>query len=272
MEKRGHLPVELNTKISPESQVPLVRLYNHEVYLLMASAKLSHADGSISKSSPVSKHYYGGDTQPLVIQDIQYFPRTTKFRDESGLRIRINPTFQESSRVRCLIPVHSSFSSFGVLECWSAYRISIGSDFDLGAYGIKPIATSLIVLVHARKPRIMPPRRFKKKSVKRIVEKRVAKAIEEYEKTRADSNNTGGSGSANTGGTVAPDVHGCSYKTFTNGKPHTFNGTKGVVGLKCWFEKMEQVFEICKCAEDDKVKFVVCTFEGRALTWRNGNV
>ncbi|GJU32131.1 hypothetical protein Tco_1175720 [Tanacetum coccineum] len=75
----------------------------------------------------------------------------------------------------------------------------------------------------------MPPRRFKKKSVKRIVEKRVAKAIEEYEKTRADSNNTGGSGSANTGGTVAPDVHGCSYKTFTNGKPHTFNGTEGVV-------------------------------------------
>ncbi|GJR18575.1 putative reverse transcriptase domain-containing protein [Tanacetum coccineum] len=120
--------------------------------------------------------------------------------------------------------------------------------------------------------RIMPPRRFKKKSVKRIVEKRVAKAIEEYEKTRADSNNTGGSGSANTGGTVAPDVHGCSYKTFTNGKPHTFNGTEGVVGLKRWFEKMEQVFEICKCAEDDKVKFAVCTFEGRALTWWNGNV
>ncbi|GJZ30039.1 hypothetical protein Tco_0575086 [Tanacetum coccineum] len=118
----------------------------------------------------------------------------------------------------------------------------------------------------------MPPRRFKKKYVKRIVEKHVAKAIEEYEKTRVDSNNTGGSGSANTGGTVAPDVHGCSYKTFTNGKPHTFNGTEGVVGLKRWFEKMEQVFEICKCAEDDKVKFDVCTFEGRALTWWNRNV
>ncbi|GJR17648.1 hypothetical protein Tco_0966175 [Tanacetum coccineum] len=100
---------------------------------------------------------------------------------------------------------------------------------------------------------IMPPRRFKKKSVKRIVEKRVAKAIEEYEKTRTDSNNAGGSGSANTGGTVAPEMHGCSYKTFTNGKPHSFNGTEGVVGLKRWFEKMEQVFEICKCAEDDKI-------------------
>ncbi|GJY70778.1 hypothetical protein Tco_0474481, partial [Tanacetum coccineum] len=48
----------------------------------------------------------------------------------------------------------------------------------------------------------MPPRRFKKKSVRKIVEKRVAKAIEKYEKTRADSNNTGGSGSTNTGGKI----------------------------------------------------------------------
>ncbi|GJY76796.1 hypothetical protein Tco_0481912 [Tanacetum coccineum] len=99
----------------------------------------------------------------------------------------------------------------------------------------------------------MPPRRFKKKSVKRLVEKRVDKAIEEYKKTKADSNNTGGSGSANTKGMVAPDVQGCSYKTFMNCKPHFFNGTKGVVRLKRWFEKMEQVFEICKCAEDDKL-------------------
>ncbi|GKC04145.1 hypothetical protein Tco_0995755 [Tanacetum coccineum] len=38
-----------------------------------------------------------------------------------------------------------------------------------------------------QEPRIMSPRRFKKKSIKRLVEKRVAKAIEEYEKTRADS-------------------------------------------------------------------------------------
>nr|GFD29453.1 hypothetical protein [Tanacetum cinerariifolium] len=43
-------------------------------------------------------------------------------------------------------------------------------------------------------------------------------------------------------------------------------------GLKRWFEKMEQVFEICKCIEDDKVKFVMCTLEGRALTWWNRNV
>ncbi|GJT18972.1 hypothetical protein Tco_0877678 [Tanacetum coccineum] len=35
---------------------------------------------------------------------------------------------------------------------------------------------------------------------------------------------------------------------------------------------MEHVFEISKCAEEDKVKFAVCTFKGRALTWWNDTV
>ncbi|GJT24451.1 hypothetical protein Tco_0894388 [Tanacetum coccineum] len=57
-----------------------------------------------------------------------------------------------------------------------------------------------------------------------------------------------------------------------NGKPHPFNGMEGVVGLRRWIEKVEQVFEICKCAEEDKVMFAASTFEGHALTWWNGNV
>ncbi|GKF73924.1 hypothetical protein Tco_0220256 [Tanacetum coccineum] len=72
--------------------------------------------------------------------------------------------------------------------------------------------------------------------------------------------------------TIVPEMHGSSYNTFINGKPHSFKGTEGIVGLKRWFKKMEQVFEICKCAKDDKVKFAMCTFKGRALTWWNGNV
>ncbi|GJY69680.1 hypothetical protein Tco_0472662 [Tanacetum coccineum] len=36
--------------------------------------------------------------------------------------------------------------------------------------------------------------------------------------------------------------------------------------------EIESVFEISKCAEDDKVKFVVCTLKGCALTWWNRNV
>ncbi|GJR79292.1 hypothetical protein Tco_1456024 [Tanacetum coccineum] len=122
--------------------------------------------------------------------------------------------------------------------------------------------------------RICRPGSFRMKSVRKIVEKVWPKAIwKNTQKTRADSSKQyWWIGSTNTGGTVVPEMHGCSYKTFMNGKPHSFKGTEGVVGLKRWFEKMEQVFEICKCAEDDKVKFAMCTFEGRALTWWNGNV
>ncbi|GJW04278.1 hypothetical protein Tco_1563134 [Tanacetum coccineum] len=112
---------------------------------------------------------------------------------------------------------------------------------------------------------IMPPRRVKKKYVKRLVGKRVAKAIEEYKKTRDNLDNARSSrgNTENAGGTM--NVQGCSHKTFMNGKPHSFNGTKGVVGLRRWIEKIEQVFEICKCAEEDKVMFAASTFEGRAL-------
>ncbi|GJT95731.1 hypothetical protein Tco_1091249 [Tanacetum coccineum] len=42
-----------------------------------------------------------------------------------------------------------------------------------------------------------------------------------------------------------------------NGKPHSFNGTEGVVGLRRWIEKMEQVFETYKCAEEDKVMLLL---------------
>ncbi|GJU43966.1 putative reverse transcriptase domain-containing protein [Tanacetum coccineum] len=61
-------------------------------------------------------------------------------------------------------------------------------------------------------------------------------------------------------------------QVFMNGKPHTFNGMKGVIGLRRWIEKVEQVFETCKCAEEDKVMFAASTFEGHTLTWWNGNV
>nr|GEU40079.1 putative reverse transcriptase domain-containing protein [Tanacetum cinerariifolium] len=77
-----------------------------------------------------------------------------------------------------------------------------------------------------------------------MVKKQIAEAIEEYERTRVDLGNASGSGEAIT----------------------------GEVGLRRWIEKVEQVFEICKCAEEDKVMFAASTFKGRALTWWNGNV
>ncbi|GJW90265.1 hypothetical protein Tco_0167818 [Tanacetum coccineum] len=78
---------------------------------------------------------------------------------------------------------------------------------------------------------------IKRKAVKKIVKKQIAEAIEEYEKTRANPGNAGGSGPTITGG-------------------------MGIVGLRRWTEKVEQVFEICKCAEEDKVMFAASTFKG----------
>ncbi|GJZ54600.1 putative reverse transcriptase domain-containing protein [Tanacetum coccineum] len=109
-------------------------------------------------------------------------------------------------------------------------------------------------------------------SVKRLVERRVAKAIEEYKKSRANLDGAGSSGGNNGNAGRTMNVQGCSHKTFLNGKPHSFKGTEGVVGLRRWIEKVEQVFETGKCAEEDKVMFGASTFEGRALTWWNGNV
>nr|GEV30648.1 putative reverse transcriptase domain-containing protein [Tanacetum cinerariifolium] len=116
----------------------------------------------------------------------------------------------------------------------------------------------------------MHPKMMKRKAVKIQVKRRITEAIEEYEKTRGNPCNAGGSGPANTEGIV--NVQGCSHKTFMNGKPRPFNRTEGVVGLSRWIEKVEQVFEISKCVEEDKVMFVASTFEGRALTWWNENV
>nr|GEV26452.1 hypothetical protein [Tanacetum cinerariifolium] len=83
---------------------------------------------------------------------------------------------------------------------------------------------------------IIPPKMMKRKVVKKMVKKQIAESIKEYEKTRANPGNASGSGTTNTGGSV------------------------------------EQVFEICKCAKEDKVMFAASTFEGRTLTWQNGNM
>ncbi|GJR61805.1 putative reverse transcriptase domain-containing protein [Tanacetum coccineum] len=106
------------------------------------------------------------------------------------------------------------------------------------------------------------PRGSRRAAMERIIADRVAQAIEDHDKKRASSSNTEGSSSSG----------GCSHKTFMSGKPHSFNGTEGVVGLTRWMEKMEQVFGTCKCAEQDKVVYAASTFEGRALTWWNGNI
>ncbi|GJY78019.1 hypothetical protein Tco_0483820 [Tanacetum coccineum] len=70
--------------------------------------------------------------------------------------------------------------------------------------------------------------------------------IEEYEKNKANLDSAGSSG----------------------GNPENAGGTMNVHGVGI---ESEQVFETCKCVEEDKVMFAASTFEGHALTWWNGN-
>ncbi|GKB46157.1 putative reverse transcriptase domain-containing protein, partial [Tanacetum coccineum] len=76
------------------------------------------------------------------------------------------------------------------------------------------------------------------------------------------------------GGIRRPVQHArvCSYLDFMKYQPLNFNGTKGVVGLSHWLEKMESVFHISGCAVENQVKFATCTLLGAALTWWNGHV
>ncbi|GJT42894.1 hypothetical protein Tco_0951609 [Tanacetum coccineum] len=64
----------------------------------------------------------------------------------------------------------------------------------------------------------------------------------------------------------------CTYSDFLKCQPLNLRGTKGVVGLTQWFEKMESVFHISSCTVTCQVKFATCTLLGNALTWWNSYV
>nr|GEV94764.1 putative reverse transcriptase domain-containing protein [Tanacetum cinerariifolium] len=82
------------------------------------------------------------------------------------------------------------------------------------------------------------------------------------------SGNADGTGVRGAEPTV-PELTRCTYATFIKCDPLLFNGTEGVVGLCQWFERLESVFQISECKEKDRVKFVMATLHGHALTWWN---
>ncbi|GJU69274.1 putative reverse transcriptase domain-containing protein [Tanacetum coccineum] len=126
-------------------------------------------------------------------------------------------------------------------------------------------------------------------------EEELAEALANYEATRAanaletknqsqngsdgDNGNGGnrdggnnGNGNPNENGRGAmPVAHVCTYQDFVNCQLLNFKGTKGVVGLTRWFEKMETVFHISNCLEVYQVKYATCTLLDSALTWWNSH-
>ncbi|GJV06852.1 hypothetical protein Tco_1344508 [Tanacetum coccineum] len=63
-----------------------------------------------------------------------------------------------------------------------------------------------------------------------------------------------------------------TYLDFMKFQPLNFKGTKGVVELTQWIEKMETVFRISNCSVENQIKFSTCTLLGNALTWWNSHV
>nr|GEV34667.1 putative reverse transcriptase domain-containing protein [Tanacetum cinerariifolium] len=64
----------------------------------------------------------------------------------------------------------------------------------------------------------------------------------------------------------------CFYTDFMKCQPLNFKGTKGVVGLTRWIEKIESVFQISGCAIENQVKFTTCTLLDVSLTWWNSQI
>ncbi|GKD86515.1 hypothetical protein Tco_1357669 [Tanacetum coccineum] len=82
----------------------------------------------------------------------------------------------------------------------------------------------------------------------------------------------GGNGNPNENNRGARSVaRECTYQDFMKCQPVNFKGTKGVVRLIRWFEKMETVFHINNCPEKYQVKYATCTLLNSALTWWNSH-
>ncbi|GJV09665.1 hypothetical protein Tco_1351206 [Tanacetum coccineum] len=144
-------------------------------------------------------------------------------------------------------------------------------------------------------------------AIEELVNRRVEEALAAHEVTRAANaleaenqsqngsdggngnggngdgeNGNGGNGNGGNGNgrNENPDENGrgdrpvareCTYQDFMKCQPLNFKGTKGVVGLIRWFEKMETVFHISNCPEKSQVKYATCTLLNSALTWWNSH-
>ncbi|GKC67887.1 putative reverse transcriptase domain-containing protein [Tanacetum coccineum] len=102
-----------------------------------------------------------------------------------------------------------------------------------------------------RDPQIMPPKEMSAAVIQKLVIDKVAEVLPANRATRNNPNVAGGSGgSCGQGG--APPVRECTLAGFMKYGPTQNHGNEGVVELCRWFEKIESVFGISKCAKRSK--------------------
>ncbi|GKD85344.1 putative reverse transcriptase domain-containing protein [Tanacetum coccineum] len=94
--------------------------------------------------------------------------------------------------------------------------------------------------------------------IKALIAQGVATALAAYEATRGSGNGDDSHDSRNCRRRQAPPAHECTYSNFLKYQLLNFKGTKGVVDLTQWFEKMEYVFHISNCIVACQIKFATC--------------
>ncbi|GKE62434.1 hypothetical protein Tco_1512801, partial [Tanacetum coccineum] len=58
---------------------------------------------------------------------------------------------------------------------------------------------------------------------------------------------------------------GGTYKEFLACNPKEYDGKGGVIVYTCWIEKMEPIQDMSGCGDDQKVKYTIGSFVGKAL-------
>lgn len=72
-----------------------------------------------------------------------------------------------------------------------------------------------------------------------------------------------------TGLTLSRVTKPCSFKTFLSCQPPEFSVSPNPTAILHWITEMEQIFDLCECKEEQKVKFAVRMLKGEALSWWN---
>nr|GEV75884.1 reverse transcriptase domain-containing protein [Tanacetum cinerariifolium] len=119
----------------------------------------------------------------------------------------------------------------------------------------------------------MPPKRtstsaapaMTQAAIRQLVADNVDATLEAQADNMENTNNTNG----NPKPRETSAIRKFSYKEFMSYQPFNFKGTKGVVGLICWFKRTKSLFSCSNCIEDCKVKFATSTLTEEALSWWN---
>ncbi|GJR25695.1 hypothetical protein Tco_1101927 [Tanacetum coccineum] len=89
-----------------------------------------------------------------------------------------------------------------------------------------------------------------------------------YANKNGDDSHTSGTGARRTERVTRE----CTYQDFMKCQPLYFKGTKGVVELTQWFERMGPVISISNCSVENTDHVLSLTLLAGALTWWNSHV